>query len=108
MDMTIWKNLHQALQKHSIKQDISKSIHDILAYGLSFVCHDTITYHPSFHTIELQQLYHDQSFGMATVIWALPEHGQAFVIACIQPQLNGTPFYAHHCLMLIWQAILQI
>ncbi len=104
----IWKNLHEQLHQHQIKQSVSNTFHDLLSLGLYLGRGEStlITFHHAPH--DIIQLYRSQEqlgwrqlyYGRVSPAWiqGLQTH---------HPQINGTLYYAR-CVTLIWQATIQV
>jgi len=105
---TIWKELHDHLQQHQIKNTVSNTFHDLLAYGLYQGRSEPtdITFHHA--PADIKQLYQAQErlgwrqlyYGRISPLWIIG-------IQTHHQQVNGTHYYAQG-LKLIWKAVLQV
>jgi len=104
----IWKELHNQLHQHQIKNNISNIFYDIMAYGL-------YTGHQALHTIQLHHLLQDiqdmqeqqQQIGWTTIYYGWISPTWAQVLQNHHPQVNAVLYY-DKCITLIWKAVLQV
>jgi len=104
----IWKDLHQALQKHASSHNLDHSLHDLLAHGLHQGRQSTENFPIAQAIQNYPQLYMDQQhlgwkqlyYGRYTTQW---------IDSCAvhHPHINSTHYYAK-CLTLMWKAVLDI
>jgi len=104
----IWKDLHEQLYKHQIKNSVSNIFHDLLATGLyhsrgepthltfNHAPNDILQLHQQQESMGWRQLY----YGRVSPSWigGLQDH---------HPQINGTLYYTQ-CVTYIWKAVLRI
>jgi len=105
---SVWKDLHEQLQKHQIKHTVSNVFHDLLAFGLYTARNASTTI--SFHHApgDIQALFEQQAclgwrqlyYGRFSPLWVetMQQH---------HPQINSINYYSK-CLTLIWEAVLKI
>jgi len=104
----IWKDLHQALQKHAISHNLDHSLHDLLAHGLlqgrqsteNFPITQAIQNYPQFYMDQQRLGWKQLYYGRYTTQW---------IDSCAvhHPHINSTHYYAK-CLTLTWKAVLDI
>jgi len=104
----VWKNLHEQLHLHQLKQSVSNTFHDLLALGL-YLGRDeptAITFQHAPHDItQMHQL--QEQLGWRQLYYGRISPAWIKGIQTYHPQTNGTLYYAR-CVTLIWQATIQV
>jgi len=104
----IWKELHNALQKHAIHHNINTSLHNLLAYGLYQGCQSNAPFSIDQSARSFPQIYHKQmQLGWKQLFYG--RYSTQWSASCLNthPNINSTHYYAK-CLTLTWQAVLDI
>jgi len=104
----IWKNLHEQLYKHQIKNSVSNIFHNLLAAGLyhGHIEPTAIVFHHAPHKI-LQLSQHQEQLGWQQLYYGWVSPSWIAGLQAYHPQLNGTTYYTQ-CITLIWKAVLQV
>jgi len=106
--MHIWKELHNQLQQHQIKNNISNTFYDLMAYGL-------YQGRQAMHNINLHHLPQDikdlqekqQSTGWTQIYYGRLSPTWVQALQTHHPHVNAIWYYAT-CITLVWKAVLQV
>jgi len=91
----IWKELHEALQKHAIHHNIDNSLHNLLAYGLYQGCQGTAPFSINQSTRAFPQIYHEQTqLGWKQLFYGRYSTNWSASCSSIHPNINSTHYYA--------------
>jgi len=104
----IWKDLHEQLHKHQIKNSVSNIFYDLLAAGLYQGCGEPthITFHHAPNNI-LQLHQQQELMGWRQLYYGRVSPSWIAGLQAYHPQINGTQYYTQ-CVTYIWRAILRI
>ncbi len=104
----IWKELHDQLQQHQIKNNISTIFYDIMAFGLyqgRQATHNINLHHLPQDIKDLQEK--QQSVGWTQIYYGRLPPTWVQALQTHHPQVNAIQYCAK-CITLMWKAVLQV